>query len=181
MELFARVYSRVFFYPSLLFNFVNRCETRRWFDRIDERVVLGALPLRTFLSALEQENIGGVLAMNEDFEIRYTTLSRAEWAERNIVQRQLATVDFFRAPTQQDIHTGIAFIHEIAANGRSVYVHCKAGRGRSTTVVACYLMQEHRITPEEAVRRIRERRTHIRLGAEQMNAVRTFYTNNVQQ
>ena len=119
--------------------------------------------------------------MNENFEIRHITPSREEWAARDIVQRQLATVDFFRAPTQQNIHIGIAFIHEIAANGRSVYVHCKAGRGRSTTVVACYLIQEHRITPDEAVRRIRDRRAHIRLCADQMNAVRTFYRDNIQQ
>lgn len=179
LELFAKIYSRVFFYPSLLFNYVNRCETRRWFDRIDNRVVLGALPLRTFLPDLTMEDIGGVLSMNENFEIRHTMLSAEEWSARNITQRQLSTVDFFRAPTQENIHKGIAFIDEIAATGKSVYVHCKAGRGRSTTVVACYLMQKHGITADEAVARIRECRSHIRLCAEQMEAVRTFHRENI--
>lgn len=29
---------------------------------------------------------------------------------------------------------------ENASNGRTTYVHCKAGRGRSTTIVLCYLV-----------------------------------------
>jgi len=40
--------SRAFFYPSLLYNVVmERVAGRHWFDRIDETVVLGALPLRS--------------------------------------------------------------------------------------------------------------------------------------
>ncbi|KAI6649715.1 Phosphatidylglycerophosphatase and protein-tyrosine phosphatase 1-like isoform X1 [Oopsacas minuta] len=181
LELFARIYSRVFFYPSLLFNYLNRCETRRWFDRVDNQVVLGALPLRTFLPDIYNENIGGVLTMNESFEIKHTMPTADEWRARNIIQRHLPTVDFFRAPTQENIQLGIDFINEIGLSGKSVYVHCKAGRGRSTTVVACYLMDKHGITPDEAVMRIRERRSHIRMCAEQMNAVRTYYRQNIQQ
>ena len=29
---------------------------------------------------------------------------------------------------------------ENAVSGRTTYVHCKAGRGRSTTIVICYLV-----------------------------------------
>lgn len=29
---------------------------------------------------------------------------------------------------------------ENASNGTTTYVHCKAGRGRSTTIVICYLV-----------------------------------------
>jgi len=40
--------SRAFFYPSLLYNVVmERVAGRHWFDRIDETVILGALPLRS--------------------------------------------------------------------------------------------------------------------------------------
>lgn len=32
---------------------------------------------------------------------------------------------------------------ENASCGRTTYVHCKAGRGRSTTIVICYLVNLH--------------------------------------
>ena len=180
-EISAKIYSRLFFYPTLLFSYMNRSQTRHWFDRIDNQVILGALPLRTFVPQLEDEGVGGVLSMNEHFETRYTILSREEWARRGIEQQQLPTVDFFRAPTQTDIHRGIDFIKEIGREGKSTYVHCKAGRGRSTTVVTCYLMQLHGISPDEAVTRIREKRSHINMCGEQMQAVRIFYRDNVMQ
>lgn len=31
---------------------------------------------------------------------------------------------------------------ENATYGRTTYVHCKAGRGRSTTIVICYLVSD---------------------------------------
>jgi len=40
--------SRAIFYPSLLYNvMMERFAGRHWFDRIDETVILGALPLRS--------------------------------------------------------------------------------------------------------------------------------------
>jgi len=40
--------ARTIFYPSLLYNIMmERFTSRRWFDRIDDTVVLGALPLRS--------------------------------------------------------------------------------------------------------------------------------------
>ena len=39
---------RAIFYPSLLYNvMMERFAGRHWFDRIDDTVVLGALPLRS--------------------------------------------------------------------------------------------------------------------------------------
>mgnify|MGYP006952295240 CR=1 FL=1 len=41
------MFARVTFYPSLLYNiFMERFTDRRWYDRIDETVILGALPFQ---------------------------------------------------------------------------------------------------------------------------------------
>lgn len=45
-----------------------------------------------------------------------------------------------------------------ASEGRKTYVHCKAGRGRSTTLVVCYLIKYFGHSPEEAYTFVRERR-----------------------
>ena len=67
--------------------------------------------------------------------------SGQEWAEWGVMQLHLATVDFNNAPSQEMLRRGVAFIEKMNKNESSVYVHCKAGRGRSTTLVACYLMK----------------------------------------
>jgi len=54
---------------------------------------------------------------------------------------QLRTRDIFETPCQEKLKKGVSFINEIAGSGGSVYVHCKAGRTRSATLVGCYLMQ----------------------------------------
>ena len=69
-----------------------------------------------------------------------------EWAEWGVTQLQLSTVDFNNAPSQEMIQRGVAFIEEMNQNEKTVYVHCKAGRGRSTTLVACYLMKVCSVT-----------------------------------
>lgn len=41
------MFARVTFYPSLFYNvFMERVSARRWYDRIDDNLILGALPFR---------------------------------------------------------------------------------------------------------------------------------------
>lgn len=62
---------------------------------------------------------------------------------------QLATTDIFATPCQNKLVEGVKFIQKYVdkkkvVNGistTSVYVHCKAGRTRSATLVGCYLIQ----------------------------------------
>lgn len=74
--------------------------------------------------------------------------TKQEWAEWGVVQLQLATIDFNNAPSQEMLQRGVGFIEKMNRNENSVYVHCKAGRGRSTTLVACYLMKVESRTNE---------------------------------
>ena len=42
------VFARATFYPTLLKNILSLGGERRWYDRLNERVILGALPLRKY-------------------------------------------------------------------------------------------------------------------------------------
>ena len=54
----------------------------------------------------------------------------------------LPTTDLFSAPSQQRLQEGVAWMVDETSSGKgSVYVHCKAGRARSATLVAAYLIQ----------------------------------------
>eukprot|EP01090_Pellita_catalonica_P021508 TRINITY_DN8074_c0_g1_i2.p1 TRINITY_DN8074_c0_g1~~TRINITY_DN8074_c0_g1_i2.p1 ORF type:complete len:146 (+),score=21.60 TRINITY_DN8074_c0_g1_i2:128-565(+) len=53
-------------------------------------------------------------------------------------------------PSMEIVEKSIQFIKEFERKNQSVLVHCKAGRGRSTTIVLCYLIQKYNMTPKEA-------------------------------
>jgi len=78
--------------------------------------------------------------MNEDYELKLFSNSGPEWEKVGVKFLQLSTTDIFEAPQQDKLQKGVVFINEISQNGGSVYVHCKAGRTRSATLVGCYLM-----------------------------------------
>lgn len=110
-----------------------------------------------------------------------------KWKSLGIEFLQLPTTDIFEAPCQDKLQTGVHFMNQfLPANLRfadtsaqqppgTVYVHCKAGRTRSATLVGCYLMRKNNWTPEQAVQHMRDRRPHILLHTKQWEALRIFY------
>ena len=56
-------------------------------------------------------------------------------------QLRLSTVDMTGVPTLANLQKGVQFTIRHQSLGHSVYVHCKAGRSRSATMVAAYLIQ----------------------------------------
>ncbi|XP_022665660.1 phosphatidylglycerophosphatase and protein-tyrosine phosphatase 1-like [Varroa destructor] len=175
------MFSRITFYPSLVYNiFMEKMSSRRWFDRIDETVILGALPFRGVADQLvTEENVRGVVSMNEDFELMFWVPTSEEWNQKGCEFLQLSTTDIFEAPSEDKLRKGVEFIYKLYQSGHSVYVHCKAGRTRSATLVGCYLMRRYRMTPEQCVDLMRGKREHILLQTAQWDALRTHYSNHV--
>jgi len=195
---YAKMFARVTFYPTLLYNVVmEKITTRNWYDRIDETVILGALPFRRSTKQLvDDENIKAVVSMNEDYELSWLSNSDKEWCRYNVEFLQLSTTDIFQAPSQEKLQDGVNFINKFrnvsskklsdtdVIDGHNpagtVYVHCKAGRTRSATLVACYLITKNNWTPEEAVDYMRTKRPHILLHTAQWSALKQFHTRHVQ-
>ncbi|MMZ70277.1 Dual specificity phosphatase, catalytic domain [compost metagenome] len=57
-----------------------------------------------------------------------------------------------------NFYKALAKLVELARAGRRVYVHCRAGCGRTGTLVAAYLIVEKGLGYEEAVSLYRARR-----------------------
>ncbi|XP_018365675.1 PREDICTED: phosphatidylglycerophosphatase and protein-tyrosine phosphatase 1 isoform X1 [Trachymyrmex cornetzi] len=194
----AKMFARVTFYPTLLYNVVmEKITTRNWYDRIDETVILGALPFRrTTKQLIDDENIKAVVSMNEDYELSLLSNTEEEWRRYNVQFLQLSTTDIFQAPSQEKLQNGVNFINKFrnisnkkldnpGTNNNhnqhgTVYVHCKAGRTRSATLVACYLITKNNWTPEEAVHYMRTKRPHVLLHTAQWSALNQFYARHVQ-
>ena len=176
----SEMFARISFLPTLAYNVIlEKFTARTWWNRIDERVVLGALPFRGdhAKQLIAEEKIGGVVSMNEDYELRYFSNQTSEWNELGVEFLQLATVDIFEAPSADKLKQGVDFITRITQERpeSSIYVHCKAGRTRSATLVGCYLIEKYGMTPEQAVDLMKEKRPHILLGPKQWTAIRNYH------
>lgn len=68
-----------------------------------------------------------------------------EWQALGVEQLRLSTVDLSGAPSLEQLQRGVEFLLRHRERGNSVYVHCKAGRSRSATMVAAYLIQVRRV------------------------------------
>lgn len=94
--------------------------------------------------------------MNEDYELWFSN-NGDRWSQHGVKFLQLATTDIFESPDQCKLRRGVEFINRFLPEGQkirgieidsnlprdesgTVYVHCKAGRTRSATLVGCYLM-----------------------------------------
>jgi atypical dual specificity phosphatase len=72
----------------------------------------------------------------------------------------LPTVDF-HAPSLESIEKGVEFINQCVKAHNPVYVHCKAGRGRSATVILCWLLSTQALSAKEAQKILLYKRPHI--------------------
>ena len=62
-----------------------------------------------------------------------------------MTQHWFETVDF-QPPSLPAIQQGLDVLEQARTSGHSAYVHCKAGKGRSAVVTACYLMKVYTCT-----------------------------------
>lgn len=152
-----RLSAAILFYPTLAFNVLlgRVLGLRNWWDAVDEHVVLGAMPFRSDVAKLAAEGVGAVVNTCEEYPG-----PTAEYEEFKIDQLRVPTVDFTH-PTLESVERAVAFMEQHAAAGKKIYVHCKAGRARSATVVACWLIKRNQITAQQAQQKLLEIRSHV--------------------
>jgi atypical dual specificity phosphatase len=165
----VRFLASLLFYPTLLWNIVlhRLTPTRRWWDWIDDSVLLGALPARGHVPQLKAAGVGGVINTCREYRgpVR-------EYAECGMEQLCLPTTDF-TPPTLEDCRQGVLFIQRHVAKGSKVYVHCKAGRGRSATLAMCYLISKG-LTPTQAQTLLLEKRPHVLRNIAERDVIKEY-------
>ncbi|XP_055776777.1 phosphatidylglycerophosphatase and protein-tyrosine phosphatase 1 isoform X2 [Salvelinus fontinalis] len=142
--------ARVLFYPTLAYNVVmEKVSSRRWFNRVDQTVILGALPFKS--------------------------MTNEEWKAEGVEQLRLSTVDLTGVPSLENLHRGVEFALSHREKGSSVYVHCKAGRCRSATLAAAYIIRVHCWSPEEACQMLASVRPHVIIRSSQLEMLRRYH------
>ncbi len=170
-----RHWKEIFYESSLLFIALrNLFKPRKypWWNEIDEKLLLGAIPIKE-KDHLQKIQTGAVLTLLEEFELENrwpftTAISAEEWEKNNVQTLRISAVDI-EGVKLEEIDQGVEFIRQQILKGRTVYVHCKAGIGRSATVVACYLLKyglangKKFDSPEEVSDYVFKKRNQVRL------------------
>lgn len=129
--------SKTLFYPTLPITLSRRIN--KWVTPIDDTVLLGGAPL-SFLNMpkyLHKQNVKGVINMCEEYKGPLK-----QYAKLGIEQLHLPTADHFE-PTFEDMKSAVEFINEFKASNEKVYVHCRAGHGRSAAIALAWWMSEY--------------------------------------
>lgn len=79
----------------------------------------------------------------------------------------------FAAPTHAQLESGVRAIAEELERGGVVAVHCRAGLGRTGTLLACYFVARG-LSAQRAIARVRRSRPGAVESWEQAEAVRRF-------
>lgn len=120
---------KLMFYPTLAWTMLlhrTMPDQRRWYDRVDSRVIIGALPLSSHLETLARvERVTGVINFCDEFR------GHDAYGRHGIRQLRLPTLDYC-SPTVPQLEKGLDFIRS-QPPGCCTYVHCKVcvvGSGR---------------------------------------------------
>ena len=131
----------------------------------DYPIFLGGLPnqMASDFSKMQKKEIGAVLSVMEDWEMKPMGLSRpytAEQYKKAYGENSVHQISFkdHKLLTPEVMNEAADFIKQQVDAGKKVYVHCRGGVGRSATAVASYLMKYEGKTIEEVQMIIKDSR-----------------------
>ncbi len=162
--------SHLLFRPTLYWTLLKTrgLKVEDHWTEIDDTLILGALPTRRELLHFSGLQVGGVINMCAEWNGHTSRYDRS-----GIEQLHLPTPDY-TSPDLNAVRSGVDFIARFASEGRRVYCHCKAGRGRSATIALVWLMHSQRLTPSDAEEHLIQQRPHVNRGLASRRAVQQF-------
>ncbi|KAF0691802.1 Aste57867_17073 [Aphanomyces stellatus] len=139
----ARVVAKIYFFPMYPFTLLAR--RGNYYTAMDPTVILGAVPVVCAGHVTQMVSLGvrAVVNVCDEYEGPIDA-----YKKQGIVQLRVPTVDHTEASVS-DIQKSIEFIEVHKKLGAKVYVHCKAGSGRSAAIVFCWLLKTTKMTPLE--------------------------------
>ncbi|TWU10682.1 phosphatidylglycerophosphatase and protein-tyrosine phosphatase 1 family protein [Allorhodopirellula heiligendammensis] len=173
---YDRLYAGSVFYPTLAWNVMlgRVLKVRRWWDFIDDHVIVGARPFTRDVETLASLGVRAVVNTCEEY-----TGPIEEYGRLGIVQLHIPTIDFTH-PTIENVRQAVDFVDKHVQAGEVVYIHCKAGRARSATVAICWLIEHRQLSPAEAQALLLSKRPHINPRLTERAVVNEFVANLAQ-
>ncbi len=144
-------------FPYLLLSrsFSGLLLARNWWDVIDEHLLLGGALMFDDLERLQHQGVRAIMNLSAE---RPDNQQRLQTAQMDYLW--LPVMDT-RPPTVAQIQCGLAWIDKHLHNGHTVYIHCAAGMGRSTTLLACWYIYAHGMSVPQVLRFLKRRRPQV--------------------
>ena len=170
LEKIRSLIAYLLFYPTLIWTvFLGRVlNLRNWWDEIDDCIVLGAIPFSSDVQTLKDNGVECVINMCAE-----SHGPASLYKKYNIDYFNLPTTDF-TCPDVETISKGVSIIERYRDKDEKVYVHCKAGRGRSATIVFCWLVSSKKDRGEDAMKLLISKRHQVNRSLYKREPVRKY-------
>lgn len=169
---------------SLVHNFMNDSFTKwnftkgAYFNHMQDGIYLGALPLKSHKhqeKLLREFKIKAILSITEEFELTTKTfftspITPTDWQNLGVIQLHISVEDM--TPIElKDLHLAANFIQQYKDG---LYIHCKAGRGRSVISYMAYLIKYESMSFEDAFAFAKDKRPLTSINPSQFTTLREF-------
>jgi atypical dual specificity phosphatase len=155
------------FFLVIIFKLLNN-PLNSLYSPITRYCYLGCLPTYIDVKQLNQIGIEYVINMCAEYKGPIKT-----YEKYHIKQLYLPTIDS-TAPSVKTIEKAIKFMNQALKEKKKIFVHCKAGMGRSATIVYCHLIVNENILPEDAIKLLKEKRPEITTSLVHYPSVKYF-------
>ena len=139
-------------------------------------LVLGAIPLKSQIQKLQKLGIKKVITLLEPFEMKpsifATPATKEDWQKVGIEHLHIVSPDY-QGVAHKKISEAIQAIKKTPKDDK-IYINCKAGRGRSASIVIAYLTTYCNMSLDKAIQFVKERRTQINLNPKQKLNLQNF-------
>jgi atypical dual specificity phosphatase len=139
------------------------------YSQITTCCYLGSLPTPADVETLNKIEIKYVVNMCAEYHG-----PRKTYEKYGIQQLYLPTIDS-TAPSLKSIEKAVQFMNEAHTNNNKIFVHCKTGMARSATIVLCHLVANENMTPEDALKLIKEKRAEVTSAIVSYGPVKQFF------
>lgn len=182
--------SASYYTMTLLANFLG---SKAYWNEITDGVYLGAMPIATKVgrfgnhgealiaeSNRKQKPLKAVISANEDWELEgygflgLKPVTTAFWQSQDVNHFVVDFADFGANIPVSDVKAAVEVMIKSVEEGGSVYVHCKAGRGRSLVIVMCFLMEHLKLNPEAAFELLITQRPHVSPSISQFKLIEEY-------
>ncbi|KAN0033484.1 hypothetical protein ACTA71_007171 [Dictyostelium dimigraforme] len=140
-------------------------------SQLDENVYLGAMPMESDVTLLFYKyKINSIVNLCDEYQG-----PTQHYNQYGMQQLYVPVVDHYE-PDVEIIEKSIQFIVKQIELGNRVYIHCKAGRGRSGAIAICWIAYSRRVTLEVAQKILLEKRKIVRKQLYKQKNVNQYYS-----